>query len=179
MNLKRYLPALIGFAVLACWRSAWSIEEDIYGEDALPAYIEPEKKPERPLVLPPYPDSDKLIQVDLKLRDFPFTFWIDPASLDVDEEGVIRYTAVLRSASGAENVVYEGIRCTRRQYRRYAYGAQGRFHLVGKSQWQFLRPVSQDRYRATLIDEYFCPLPSGDTRAQILRKLKTRYPDFH
>lgn len=169
----------MGLLVLAGWRSAWSIEEDIYGEDALPAFKEPEKAPERPLVLPPYPDTDKLIQVDLRLRDFPFTFWIDPESLDVDDEGVIRYTAVLRSGSGAENVVYEGIRCTRRQYRRYAYGAQGSLQLIGNSQWQFLRPVSQDRYRATLIDNYFCPLPSGDTRAQILRKLKSRHPDFH
>ena len=176
MNLIRYLAVLIGLSVLASGRFAWALEEDVYGEEALPAFKEKGKKPEQTIVLPPYPSADSLITVDLLVRDFPFTLLIDTGSLEVDDEGVIRYTAVLRSAAGAENVVYEGVRCTRRQYRRYAYGAQGRFHRVGNSKWQFIRTVTQDRYRAALIDDYFCPLPTGDRETQILRKLKDRNP---
>ena len=176
MNLNRYLAVLIGLSVLFGGRFAWALEEDVYGEEALPAFKEKKKKPEQAIVLPPYPSADRLITVDLLLRDFPFTLLIDPASLEVDDEGVIRYTAILRSESGAENVVYEGVRCARKQYRRYAYGAQERFHRVGNSKWQYVRGVSQDRYRAALIDGYFCPLPTGDRETQILRKLRGRNP---
>ncbi len=177
--MKRYSIILIGLVLAAAWRFAGALEEDVYGEDAMPAFKEPAKQPPRAVVLPPYPREENLVKVDLLLRNFPFTLWIDPASLDVDEEGVIRYTAVLRAESGAENVIYEAVRCPGREYRRYAYGAQGEFHPVGNSRWQFVRPVSQDRYRAALIDGYFCPLPTGDREGQLLRKLKGRNPARH
>jgi len=126
------------------------------------------------VVMPPYPPADDLIEVDLALPDFPFTLLIDRNSLSVGKDRVIRYTAVLRSRDGVENVSYEGIRCKHSQVQRYAYGSGGRFRPVRNRDWRFIRKDGQDRFRTELVDHYFCPLPLGDTESQILDKLKSR-----
>ena len=126
------------------------------------------------VVMPPYPPADDLIAVDLALPDFPFTLLIDRNSLSVGKDRVIRYTAVLRSRNGVENVSYEGIRCKHSQVQRYAYGSGGRFRPVRNRDWRFIRKDGQDRFRTELVERYFCPLPLGDTESQILDKLKSR-----
>jgi len=126
------------------------------------------------VVMPPYPQADDLIQVDLSLPDFPFTLFIDRHSLSVGKDRVIRYTAVLRSRNSVENVSYEGIRCKHSQMQRYAYGSGGQLRPVRNREWRFIRKDGQDRFRTELVDHYFCPLPIGDTERQILDKLKSR-----
>lgn len=66
-------------------------------------------------------------QFDLgKLRTFrleqttTMEFGIEPSTLQVGSDGVIRYVFVARSASGALNVLYEGLRCQTAETRIYA-----------------------------------------------------------
>ena len=40
-----------------------------------------------------------------------FRFFVDASTLSVDNEGIVRYVLVARSASGTENVSFEGMRC--------------------------------------------------------------------
>jgi hypothetical protein len=47
-------------------------------------------------------------------------YGIDPATLSVTPEGVVRYVIVASSADGGQNVMYEGIRCSAGQHRVYA-----------------------------------------------------------
>jgi len=47
-------------------------------------------------------------------------FGIEPTTLQVGSDGVIRYVFVARSASGALNVLYEGVRCQTAETRIYA-----------------------------------------------------------
>jgi hypothetical protein len=180
-RVKQYLLVLIGILFMMDARASSPAEQDVYGEEALPAYKEPEKKPETPVVVPAYPAEDKLISVDLFLREFPFMLFIDSASLTVTREGEVRYTAVLRSEAGAENVMYEAMRCAPVQYRRFAYGSRGALRPLQDPQWRYVRDRGQDRYRAALAESYFCPLPSGDRTALILRKLRRPDParDVH
>ncbi|GMQ88040.1 MAG: hypothetical protein BMS9Abin08_1258 [Gammaproteobacteria bacterium] len=152
-------------------------EEDLYDEGFISEFAgksesESEKK-EDTVKLPPWPSEQDLIKVDLSLVDFPYALLIDEKSFSISEDRIIRYTAILRSASGVDNIAYEGISCNHRQVRRYAYGGRGQFRPVRKSEWRFVRKKGQDRYRNELIESYFCPLPSGDTERQILDKLKT------
>lgn len=126
------------------------------------------------VVMPPYPAADELIEVDLSLSEFPFTLFIDPHSLSVGKDRVIRYTAVLRSSNGVENVSYEGIRCKHSKVQRYAYGSGGQFRPLRSRDWRYIRRDGQDRFRRALVDDYFCPLPLGDKERQILDKLKGR-----
>ncbi|HFD81066.1 MAG TPA: hypothetical protein ENK05_11860 [Gammaproteobacteria bacterium] len=150
-------------------------EEDVYGEDALPEYRpEPGSEwKELAVQLPSYPEASRLIEVELSLRDFPFTLFIDPDSLSVGKDRVIRYTAVLRSRTGAENISYEGIRCKNGMVKRYAYGSNGRFRLRHKPEWRYIEKLhGPDRYRRELVDHFFCPLPTGNLRKELLKRLK-------
>ena len=131
---------------------------------------------EEAVMLPSWPSEQDLLTVNLSLVDFPYTLLIDEKSLAVGKDRVIRYTAILRSAGGVDNIAYEGISCNSRQVRRYAYGSRGQFRPVRKPEWRFVLRKGQDRYRHELIESYFCPLPSGDMEHEILGKLKSRNP---
>ncbi|GMQ88915.1 MAG: hypothetical protein BMS9Abin09_0356 [Gammaproteobacteria bacterium] len=154
-------------------------EEDLYDEGFISEFAgKPESesesgKKEGTVSLPPWPSEQDLITVDLSLVNFPYILLIDEKSFSVSEDRTIRYTAILRSAGGVDNVAYEGILCNNRQVKRYAYGSRGQFRPVRKPEWRFVRKKGQDRYRNELIESYFCPLPSGNRERQILDKLKT------
>lgn len=47
------------------------------------------------------------------------TYGIDPNTLTVGEDGVVRYVMVARSSSGALNVLYQGIRCATAETKTY------------------------------------------------------------
>ncbi|MDM7941141.1 MAG: CNP1-like family protein [Hydrogenophaga sp.] len=55
-------------------------------------------------------------------------YGIDPGSLKVGEDGVVRYVMVARSSSGAMNVFFQGIRCASGETKTYA-------HLNDKRSW--------------------------------------------
>jgi len=151
-------------------------DDDVYGEDAIKYHVyEPppgSKWVEQGLVLPPYPVEANLIRIDAGRPGFPYTIYIDGSSLSMGKDRVVRYTVVLRSKYGVDNISFEGIRCPHRQYKRYAYGDNGRFYPLSAGDWAFIRGQRQNFYRAVLADKYFCPLPMGDPVAGIRYKLK-------
>jgi hypothetical protein len=177
MVLKRSLVVLCLMLCLAASNALFAGVEDLDGEEDFDRGKEdvPESEwKEEAVVMPSYPMAEHLIEIDLFLPDFPFTLFIDPHSLSVGKDRVIRYTAVLRSRNGVENVSYEGIRCKHSQVQRYAYGNGGQFRPVRNRDWRFIRKDGQDRFRIELVEHFFCPLPLGDRERQILDKLKGR-----
>lgn len=108
------------------------------------------------VVLPAYPRADDLIEFDVGPAT-PFRFFVDPASLSVGGDGVIRYTQVARSSAGAENVSYEGIRCRPATTRTYAYGRRDGRWASTLSAW---RPVERSAAQGSpfaLWSRYLCP----------------------
>ena len=85
-----------------------------------------------------------------------FKFFVDPQSLSVGTDGVVRFTLVARSRSGAENVSYEGMRCENGNYRVYAYANGGRWSAT-QSDWRRIEPRSIQRWHNELYERYFCP----------------------
>jgi len=152
-------------------------DDDVYEEGAIKYhhYETPagSEWKEQALVLPPYPQEKRLIPVDVGRYDYPYRVLIDSASLSVGKDRLIRYTVVLRSESGVDNVSFEGVQCPGRKYKRYAYGESGRFHILPEKKWAFIRSSRQDIYRAVLAEDYFCPLPIGDPATEIRKKLKS------
>jgi len=151
--------------------------DDVYKEDAISPYIdtlpdEVSEPEEQKLVIPPYPRQQDLIEIDVGRYGYPYRVFVDAASLSVGKDRIVRYTAVLRSRSGVDNVSFEGIRCPRHQFKRYAYGSGGRFYPRSNADWERIHQIRQDIYRKVLADEYFCPLPAGDQVQQILGKLR-------
>lgn len=85
-------------------------------------------------------------------------FFIDPASVSVGGDGVVRYTLVVTTPAGARNVSYEGMRCDTRERRLYAFGRlDGSWSEARMSRWEPVRESSGNRHHAALFQEYFCP----------------------
>lgn len=175
-GFTRLLCCITGFAGSGSVSATDPItEEEMYDEGYNPGFVggrESERK-EDAVEFPSWPSEQDLIRVNLSLVEFPYTLLIDEKSFAVGKDRTIRYTAILRSAGGVDNIAYEGISCSRGKVKRYAYGSRGQFRPVRKPEWRFVRKKGQDRYRNELIDSYFCPLPSGDPKRQILDKLKS------
>lgn len=120
-----------------------------------PQFEEDKPWEEQKWSLPPYPAMDGLVGFDAGPTS-AFRFFVDPASISVGDDGVIRYTLVARSASGALNVSYEGIRCASRERRLYAFGREDKTWAPARtSEWT---RISLSAHHAALADEYFCPV---------------------
>lgn len=106
--------------------------------------------------MPAYPQAGNLVRVPTGTAT-SHAFFIDAASLALGEDGVMRYTVVTRTAGGATNVTFEGIRCETRERKLYALGrADGSWVRARKAEWQ--RVVLRDLtpYTHTLYHQFFC-----------------------
>ena len=105
--------------------------------------------------LPPYPRDADLIEFAVS-SGTSFRFFVDAASLSVGQDGVVRYTLVARSPSGASTVSYEGIRCNSKSYKVFAQGAGGAWS-PRQSDWRFIEAKTIQRWHNVLYFEYLCP----------------------
>jgi hypothetical protein len=108
------------------------------------------------VVLPAYPKADDLIEFDVGPAT-PFRFFIDPASLSVGGDGVIRYAQVARSGAGAENISYEGIRCRPATTRTYAFGRRDGRWASTMSAWRTIDQGVAQGSAFALWRRYLCP----------------------
>ena len=106
--------------------------------------------------LPEQPKSQDLIEFYVSATT-DFRFFVDPQSLSVGKDGVVRYTLLARSPSGAENITYEGIRCSAGSLRVYAYGRAGGSWAERDSDWRPIEAKTTQRSHHALWREYFCP----------------------
>jgi len=122
-----------------------------------PAFIPPPPWQEQAGALPAYPADTDLLAFPVDLPGSAQTFSIDAKSLSVGDDRVVRYSAVITSASGARNVLYEGIRCEKREYRTYAYGtASGSFRPAEKEPWRDINALGWGKFRAVLLEHFLC-----------------------
>ena len=71
--------------------------------------------------LPPLPKPENLLAFEHSSANTN-RFFIDADSIVIGTDGIVRYTMVVKSPSGAENVSYEGIRCETTEQKFYAFG---------------------------------------------------------
>jgi hypothetical protein len=106
-------------------------------------------------LLPPAPKIADL--VPFYVGPVPFDFFVDRSSVKLGEDGVVRYTLMARSSSGATNVSYEGIRCATYSRRVYAFGSvDGSWSQARNSQWVEMDRLASDP-RTVLANDFFCP----------------------
>jgi hypothetical protein len=87
-------------------------------------------------------------------------FMIDSESLSISSDGIVRYTLVIVSPSGAQNVSYEGNQLRDRRTPDLCLGrsdrpGQRRAAISGK-----IVDNSLNRHHAELYTDYFCPSAS-------------------
>lgn len=175
MNKK--IPLYLAFLCSSLLLSHLLSASDVDDPDVGNTFIEAPKWQEKEVTLPPFPNREELIRLEVDRVDMPFSFYIDPTSLALGEDGVTRYSIVIESNSGASNVMYEGIRCSTKEYRTYAYGTyDNKFSEARNSSWSKI-PVSgamAHRYnlnRYYFCNDYFQPLSITDSLQRI------RYPE--
>jgi hypothetical protein len=156
--------ALVACALLAACGGAPRSEPE--ADDALPA--------EEALVLPAYPLEADLVALPLAGPPGEFRFFVDGNSISAGKDGVVRYTLVARSAAGAHNVSYEGMRCASGELRTYALGRGGEW-IPAKGGWRALGAGSAQRWHEALYREYFCRLKQPvASRAAALEALRRK-----
>lgn len=106
--------------------------------------------------LPAFPEQRDLIQFQVGAVS-DTKFMVDGASLSVGADGVLRYTVVVESSSGARNISYEGMRCATAERRFYAFGQPDKTWSKAKSnQWVRIRGTTNNHH-VELFTSYFCP----------------------
>jgi hypothetical protein len=86
-----------------------------------------------------------------------YSFAIDAKSVSVGTDGVVRYTLVTTSASGARNISYEGIRCLSLEKKLCAFGhTDGLWSRSRRDQWDRISAKTANRQHAALAEDYLC-----------------------
>lgn len=127
--------------------------------------------------IPSYPKTEDLVAFDAGAAS-AHRFYVDTRSLSVGEDGVVRYTLVIKAAGGATNVTFEGIRCELREQKYYAVGrADGSWVRARNPQWRRIEGSDANRHHYVLYAEAFC---SGkqprESVSEVLQSLRNRPP---
>jgi hypothetical protein len=170
MRLARLLlfsAALVAGAAGAQW-AQWDADLD---EEVKP-WKEIEAK------IPSYPRDGNLLQIDAGGAS-PHRFLVDSNSISIGEDGVVRYTLVVKTAGGATNVTFEGIRCDTREQKYYAVGhASAGWSRARKPQWRRIDYREVNRHHAVLFADLLCEGSGGYRRpyasvAEIVQRIRT------
>ena len=122
---------------------------------------------------PPSFDPKQRVAVDMP-RYVSVEFGIDPATLAITPDGIVRYVMVAVSPSGAVTAFYEGIRCATGEVKSYARAnASGVWTLVKEPQWRRLNDKQPSKHALALAQQAACEgNASASSAADILRRLK-------
>lgn len=170
MNKFLKTGAVIGLVLIsvahASFAQSLQFEED----------FDDENKPweEIAIQLPAAPQADDLISFYVSPTATQ-SFSVDGKSLSVGSDGVVRYTLVAVSQSGAKSVSYEGIRCATFEKKIYAIGRDdGTWSRSRRDKWEGIVRGNANRQHAALAMDYFCSnLSVASDAKEILRRLKT------
>lgn len=150
MNLRKVLGAwlfVVGASLVPVGQVFASFEDD----------YELKKWEEIDVQLPAPPKQQELVAFYVSAAT-DNRFFVDPASISVGSDGVVRYTLVVVTPSGVRNVSFEGMRCETKERRLYAFGrADGTWSKARSNQWDRVREAVNNRHHAALFQDYFCP----------------------
>lgn len=159
MSLLLSIPLLTGSAAVFAdvWDKWDSHKQDYQENEGVEDFVWKEGSNN----LPGYPDNDDLLEVAGPQAYQNYQYLIDAENLIVGADGVVRYSIVIRSSSGADNVMHDGIRCTTNQIKNYAYGSTG---MDGKKKfipklnavWRPFRATGITAYGSILASNYYC-----------------------
>jgi hypothetical protein len=126
--------------------------------------------------IPPAPafDLKRLVQVEISVQS-QLKWGVDPATVKISKDGIIRYVVVAQSSGGVVNAMYEGIRCNKAEFRRYArHNPSSGWVASTDSDWTPLRQSGVSRHPETLARSGMCDgaaPPSSVSEA--IRRLST------
>ena len=131
---------------------------------------------------PPPPALRTQGLIPIEVAGASLRFGVDPASITVGKDGVVRYVVVATSSSGAVNALYEGIRCGTGEVKVYGRHTPGSGWVPAPdANWQALRSVANSRHSLAIARNGACmeQAPNGspvqiaqDLRATVDRRFE-------
>jgi hypothetical protein len=159
--MKRWTALLLGGLV-------GSAAAQLGSRPAFNNYQETETEPWRELEVEPpaFPREENL-------REFYVSavatnkYFIDPSTLSVGKDGVVRYVLVVKTSGGATNVSFEGIQCEQRNWKHYATGHSDGTWTKSRAQidWRPIENKPVNRHHAALSRDFFCPVGTAISTA--------------
>lgn len=143
------------------------------GAGNAPAHAEPlfgEPLPE--LAAPPPPSFSVQNLIALSGGSFSsLRLGIDPATLSLGSDGVVRYALVALPSSGKASGLYEGIRCATAEVKLYArFNADSGWVSVKDPQWQSLYETGPSKHSLRLARAGICAGASANSSVQQMIK---------
>lgn len=121
-------------------------------------------------LLPPYPKEANLLRIYVGSAT-PFAFFVDPASVSVGRDRIVRYTLIARSSSGATNISYEAMRCETYESKIYAFGRlDGTWVRARNQQWSPYSRYETDPH-LVLADDFYCSVHGAKTAEEAVQAL--------
>jgi CNP1-like family len=166
MKLKPVLRAFwtLAFCLSGTVGAQNAVDEPDWQESEVPA--------------PPAFDVGKLVTFEVSAGS-SLVYGVDPASIRITpSDGVVRYVMVATSASGARNVMYEGLRCATAEFKTYArYSADGRWSPVSNPEWRSLFASMPSKHALRFAQAGGCDNATAPSSVSVLvRRLKN--PNF-
>ena len=108
-------------------------------------------------------------------------FGIDPNTITITAEGLVRYVVVASSGSGAINAMYEAIRCSTGEFKTYARRtANSEWNLLAEPTWRSMQESQHTRYAFRLAQQGICTGRSATSSVgAMVRNLKSPPPNNH
>ena len=115
--------------------------------------------------------TERLIR--LEIPESTLRFGVDPASVALASDGIVRYVVVATSGTGAVNAFYEGIRCSTAETRQYArHNPDSGWVVVKDSQWRSLHETRPSRHSLVIARTGAClGRAPNQSAARIVRDL--------
>lgn len=100
---------------------------------------------------------------------------IDPATVTVGKDGVVRYVVVMSNATGSVNAVYEGIRCASDQVKVYARaGASGEWSVLPEPTWRDVNGNQPSKHALVFARLAACDVRVANRLEDVIKALQTQ-----
>ena len=119
---------------------------------------------------PPAFRMDKLVGVEVNLLG-SLKYGIDPATISVGKDRVLRYVIVAYSSSGAMTAMYEALRCVTGEAKTYARYNDSKWTPIESPQWQSVFEQRRFNYQLAVARQGGCDntAPPSSVNAMVER----------
>jgi hypothetical protein len=112
--------------------------------------------------------------IPLEIPGSALRFGVDPATISVGADRIVRYVVVASSSTGAMNAIYEGLRCNTGEYKVYARHTPSGWSVAKDAQWRSLHEQPISRHSLLIARNGACVGHGTNSPAsQIVRDLRS------
>lgn len=118
--------------------------------------------------------SSALVTIDMP-HYVTLKFGVDPDTLVITPDGILRYVMVAVNASGSVNAMYEGLRCATGEVKTYARaGTSGAWSVVKTPEWRSITDNLPSKHALALARQGACQggVMMANSPVELIKALK-------